>query len=159
MSPFLNELMKMIFAPRWSMNVSLCAERESKTQGPGGTEAPASLRSDGLNQALEPLQASEPQVSIFSSIFSSFSSLQSLCNSSGRLQIEQGSSSAASHSCDPWARTCVCWILPPRALQDSPSTSKATHLSRSVAPSSALCCARPGWSRGHRQHRMHLHGD
>lgn len=147
MSPFLNKLMNIIFAPRRSMNTSLCAELERKTQGPGGTQAPASLGSDGLNWAPEPLQASEPQVSISSSIFSSFSSLQSLCNSSGRLQIEQGSSSAASHSCDPWAHTCMCWILPPRALQDSPNISKATtHLSRSVAPSSALCCARPGWS-------------
>lgn len=111
--------MKMTFAPRWSVNVSLCAEHDSKTQGPEGTEAPASLGSGGLGRAPEPLQASEPQVSIFSSIFSSFSSLQSLCNSSGRLQIEQGSSSAASLWCDPWARTCMCWILPPRALQGS----------------------------------------
>lgn len=148
MSPFLNKLMKITFAPRWSMNVSLCAEHESKALGPGGTEAPASLGSDGFSRAPEPLQASEPQVSIFSSIFSSFSSLQSLCNSSGRLQIERGSSSAAFHSCDPWAHTCTCWILPPRALQGSPNTPKATWvlLSWSAAPSSALCSARPGWS-------------
>lgn len=63
-----------------------------------------------MNWASKPLQASEPQVSIFSSIFSFISSLQSLFNSSGRLQIEQGSSSAASHSCDLWARTCVCAV-------------------------------------------------
>lgn len=121
MSPFLNKLMKMTFAPRWSVNVSLCAEHESKTQGPGGTEVPASLGCDGLGRAPEPLQASQPQVSICSSIFRSFSSLQSLCNSSGRLQIEHGSSSAACLWCDPWARTCMSWILPPRALQGFPN--------------------------------------
>lgn len=76
-----------------------------------------------MNWASKPLQASEPQVSIFSSIFSSISSLQSLFNSSGRLQIEQGSSSAASHSCDSWARTCVCRILPPQALHNFPNIS------------------------------------
>lgn len=149
MSTFLNELMQMIFAPRCSMEVLLCAELESKIQSPGGTQAPASLGSGGLNRAPKSLQASEPQVSIFSSIFSSLSSLQSLFNSSGRLQIEQGSSSAASRSCDPWARTCARQILPPQALHDFPQRIRAVRamrLSRSVAPSSALCRAHPGCS-------------
>lgn len=97
-----------------------------------------------MNWASKPLQASEPQVSIFSSIFSSISSLQSLFNSSGRLQIEQGSSSAASHSCDPWARMCVCRILPPQALHDFPNISWSDgHASFLVCSSllSPLLCA------------------
>lgn len=119
----------MSFAPRWSMNVSLCGEHESKrramSKDTGGTEAPASLGSDGLSRAPEPLRASKPQVSTLSSIFSSFSSLQSLCSSSGRFQTELGSSSAASRCCDPWAHTCRGWMLPARAPPGSPSTSKA----------------------------------
>lgn len=71
LSPFLSELMQMMFPPRGSVEDSLCAQLESKTQAPGGTRAPAPLGSDELNQALKPLQAPELQVSMFSSIFNS----------------------------------------------------------------------------------------